>query len=87
MEIATQDDVLKVRGSAPNGAAAKAGLMAGDIITQVDDIPINGLSFAQAQGKLRGQVDTPVRLKIMHHGQRTPIDVTVVRKMIRTPGA
>jgi len=66
-----------------NGAAAKAGLAAGDIITSVDDIPINGLNIAQVQAKLRGEVDTPVRLKIVHPGQNTPVDVTVIRKMIR----
>jgi CubicO group peptidase (beta-lactamase class C family)/C-terminal processing protease CtpA/Prc len=86
MEIAMQDGVLKVRAPSPNGAAAKAGLVAGDIITHVDDTSINGLSFAQVQGKLRGQVDTPVRLKIVHQGQDSPVDITVVRKMIRTPG-
>jgi len=86
MEIAMQDGVLKVRASSPNGAAAKAGLVTGDIITHVDDTAINGLSFAQVQGKLRGQVDTPVRLKIVHRGQDGPVDVTVVRKMTRTPG-
>jgi hypothetical protein len=86
MEIAMQDDVLKVRASSPNGAAAKAGLTAGDIITHVDDTPINGLNFAQVQAKLRGQVDTPARLKIVHRGQDTPVDVTVIREMIRIPG-
>jgi C-terminal processing protease CtpA/Prc len=86
MEIAMQDGAVKVRASSPNGAAAKAGLVAGDIITHVDDIPINGLNFAQVQDKLRGQVDTPVRLKIVHRGQDGPVDVTVVRKMTRTPG-
>ena len=86
MEIAMQDDVLKVRASSPNGAAARAGLKAGDIITHVDGTPINGLNFAQVQAGLRGQVDTPVRLRIVHRGQDTPVDVTVVRKMIRPPG-
>jgi len=83
MEIAMQDDVLTVRASSSNGAAAKAGLAAGDIITSLDDIPVNGLNIAQVQAKLRGEVDTPVRLKIVHPGQDTPVDVTVIRKMIR----
>jgi CubicO group peptidase (beta-lactamase class C family)/C-terminal processing protease CtpA/Prc len=87
MEIAAQDGVLKVRSSSPNGTAAKAGVMAGDIITHVHDAPVNGLSLAQALDRLRGQADTPVRLRIVHRGQVTPLDVTVIRKMIRPPGA
>jgi hypothetical protein len=35
---------------------------------------------------LRGQVDTPIRLKIVHQGQDTAVDVAAVRKVIRTPG-
>jgi CubicO group peptidase (beta-lactamase class C family)/C-terminal processing protease CtpA/Prc len=83
MEIAMQDDVLTVRASSSNGAAAKAGLAAGDIITSVDDIPINGLNIAQLTAKFRGEVDTPVRLRILHPGQDIPVDVTVIRKMIK----
>jgi C-terminal processing protease CtpA/Prc len=81
MEIAMRD-VLRVDALSPNGVAAKAGVMVGDVITHVDDTPINNLSFAQVQGKLRGPVGTPVRLKIMHPGQDSAVDVTVVRELI-----
>jgi CubicO group peptidase (beta-lactamase class C family)/C-terminal processing protease CtpA/Prc len=87
MEIAMQDGVLRVRASSPNGPAAKAGVMVGDIVTHVDDTPINGLSLDQALSRLRGPVDTQIRLKIIHRGQYSPLDVTVFRKMIRAPGA
>jgi CubicO group peptidase (beta-lactamase class C family) len=86
-EVATQDGVLRVRAAYPNGPAAKAGVMAGDIITHIDDIPVNGYSFDQVLGRLLGPVDTQVHLKIVHRGQDHPVDVTVVRKMLRAPGA
>jgi C-terminal processing protease CtpA/Prc len=87
MQIAMQDGVLKVRAASPNGAAAKTGVIAGDIITHVDDTSIKGLNFIQAQDKLRGEVDTPVHLKIMHPGQDGSVEVTIVREMVRIPGA
>jgi hypothetical protein len=82
MEIALQDGGLRVRAQYPNWPAAKAGVIAGDIITYVDDTPIRGLNLAEVQGKLRGPVGTSVRLKIVHAGQDNPVNVTVVRELV-----
>jgi PDZ domain len=87
IENAMQDGVLKVSAPLPNGPAFRAGVRAGDIITHVDDTPIHGLSPDEVTSRLRGPVDTPVRLKIVRQGQESPIDVTVVRKIIRPRGA
>jgi PDZ domain/Beta-lactamase len=87
IEIGMQDGVVGVRAPYPNGPASKAGVTAGDIITHIDDTPIRGLSLNQAIDRLRGPVDTQIRFKIVRQGQDSPVDVTVVRKMIRTPGA
>jgi hypothetical protein len=86
IEIAMQDGVVRVRAPYQNGPAAKAGVIAGDVITQIDDTPIKGLSLNQVIGRLRGPADTQARLKIVHQGQGSPVDVAVVRKMMRTPG-
>jgi hypothetical protein len=61
--------------------------MANDIITHLDDAPLQGLTLDQAIGKLRGPVDTGVRLKIVRKGQDNPVEVSVVRALIRLPGA
>jgi len=83
VETTTQDGVLRVQASYPNGPAFKAGVIPGDIITHVDDMPIRGLGLDQVHGMLRGRVDTPVSLKIVHRAQDHPVDVTVIRMMIR----
>jgi hypothetical protein len=73
IDIAMEDGVLKVRAPYPNGPAFRAGVAAGDIITHLDDIPVSGLNFDQAQGRLRGPVGTSVHLRIMHAGQDSPL--------------
>jgi hypothetical protein len=83
IETTTQDGVLRVQASYRNGPAFKVGVIPGDIITHVDDMPIKGLGLDQVQGMLRGPVDTPVSLKIVHRAHDHPADVTVIRKMIR----
>jgi hypothetical protein len=60
--------------------------MAGDIITHLDDEALRGLSLNQAVEKLRGPVNTAVRLKIVRKGQENPIELPVVRALIRVAG-
>src|ERR1700680_3115493 len=63
--------------------AAKAGIMSGDFITQIDDDAVQGLTLEQAVNKMKGPVDTKTRLKIMRKGADKPIDVSLVREIIR----
>src|SRR5205814_7475292 len=58
------------------------GIMANDIITHLDDDQVQGLTLNQAVDKMRGPVNTKIRLKIMRKGQDKPIEGTIVRDRI-----
>jgi len=62
--------------------AAKAGIRAGDIITHLDDDAVQGLTLNQAVDKMRGAVNSKIKLKIVRKGQDKPIEVTIVRDII-----
>ena len=87
IELAMQDGLLMVVSPIHGMPAVKAGILAGDIITHVDDGTTHGLSLNQAIDKLRGPVDTKVRLRIDRKRQHRPIEVSLVRARIRPPGA
>jgi carboxyl-terminal processing protease len=57
--------------------------MANDIITNLDDEAVQGLTLNQAVEKMRGPVNTKIKLKIIRKGLDNPIDVTLVRDNIR----
>jgi hypothetical protein len=57
--------------------------MANDIITHLDDESTQGISLNQALEKMRGPVNTTVRLKIARKGQDGPIELTIARAVIR----
>ena len=61
--------------------AARAGVIAGDVITEIDGSPVAGLTLDPVLAKLRGAPGTSVRLKLADK------EVTVVRETIRLPGA
>jgi CubicO group peptidase (beta-lactamase class C family) len=83
MEIAIQDGLLKVLYPVRNAPAARVGVMANDIITHLDDEPTRDMSLNQALEKMRGPVNTTVRLKIARKGRDGLITLTVYRAVIR----
>jgi CubicO group peptidase (beta-lactamase class C family) len=87
VDIAMEQGLIKVRSPIQGMPAAKAGIMAGDILTHLDDVAIQGVSLNQAIEKMRGPVNTKVRLRIVRNGQDGPIEVSLVRARIRLPGA
>jgi carboxyl-terminal processing protease len=63
--------------------AAKAGIRAGDVITHLDDEAVQGLTLNQAVEKMRGPVNTKINLKVMRKGADKPLDIAIVRDVIR----
>ena len=61
----------------------KAGVMANDIITELNDEQAHGLTLKQAAEKMRGPVNTKIKLTITRKGRDKPIVVTMVRDVIR----
>jgi len=83
IEVTMEDGLVKVVAPIDDTPAAKAGVRAGDIITHLDDEAVQGLTLNQAVEKMRGQVNTKIRLKIMRKGVDKPIEVSITRDVIR----
>ena len=87
IELTMENRQVKVVSPIRGMPAAKAGIMANDIITHLDDEPLQGLTRDQAIKKMRGPVNSNVRLKVVRKGLENPIEVPVVRALIRVAGA
>jgi carboxyl-terminal processing protease len=83
IEVTMEDGLIKVVAPIDETPAAKAGVLANDIITHLDDEPVQGLTLNQAVEKMRGPVNTKIKLKILRKGQDNPIDVSITRDVIR----
>ena len=83
IEVTMEDGLVKVVAPIDDTPAAKAGVMANDIITQLDGEAVQGLTLNQAVDKMRGPVNTKIKLTIMRKGADKPIEVTIVRDVIR----
>src|SRR6201990_1151298 len=83
IEVTMEDGLIKVVSPIDDTPASKAGIMANDIITQLDDEAVQGLTLNQAVEKMRGPVNTKIKLTIMRKGADKPIEVSIVRDIIR----
>jgi carboxyl-terminal processing protease len=83
IEVTMEDGLVKVVTPIDETPAAKAGVMANDIITQLDGEQVQGLTLNQAVEKMRGPVNTKIKLTIMRKGQDKPIEVSITRDVIR----
>jgi carboxyl-terminal processing protease len=83
MEVTIEDGLIKVVAPIDEAPAAKAGILANDIITHVDDEPVQGMTLNQVVEKMRGPVNTKIKLRILRKGQDKPIELTLTRDVIR----
>jgi carboxyl-terminal processing protease len=83
IEVTMEDGLIKVVSPIDDTPASKAGILANDIISHLDDEPVQGLTLNQAVEKMRGAINTKIRLRIVRKGQDKPIEVTLTRDNIR----
>jgi CubicO group peptidase (beta-lactamase class C family) len=77
--VALEQEGLRINRPDPGAPATKAGVTAGDLITELDGSPIKGLSLAHVLAKLRGPANTTIKMKIVHKGRDSASDLSVVR--------
>jgi carboxyl-terminal processing protease len=73
------DGFAKIISSIEDSPAAKAGIQSGDIITDLDGLSAQGLTFYQVAEKLRGPAGSTVKMTFVRPGRTKPIDVALVR--------
>ena len=83
IEVTMENGVVKVVAPIEGTPADKAGIMSGDYITHLDDEQIQGLTLQQAVEKMRGRIKTPINLTVVREGLDEPLQIKVVRDVIR----
>jgi carboxyl-terminal processing protease len=82
IEVTMENGVIKVVSPIDDTPAAKAGIKPNDLIIQVDGQPVAGLTLPDAVEKMRGPVNSDIKLTIRREG-RDPFDVTLTRAIVK----
>ena len=83
IEVTMENGLVKVVSPIDETPAARAGVQAGDYIVELDGEPVMGLTLSEAVDKMRGKVGTEIDLVISREGEEGPIDLTIVRDIIK----
>ena len=82
IEVTMEDELVKVITPIDDTPAARAGVLAGDFISKIDGAEVRGLKLEEAVEKMRGAVNTPIKLTLIRKGADKPIELTIMRDII-----
>jgi carboxyl-terminal processing protease len=83
IEVTLENGLVKVVSPIDDTPASRAGVKPGDFITHLDGDPVMGLSLQEAVEKMRGPVNSDIKLTIRREGRTDPLEVTLTRAVIK----
>ncbi len=83
IEVTLENGLVKVVSPIDETPAARAGLKPGDFITHLDGEQVMGLSLQEAVEKMRGPVNSDIKLTVRREGAEKPLEVTLTRAVIK----
>ena len=83
IEVTMENELVKVISPIEETPAARAGVLSGDLIAEIDGQEVRGLTLEEAVEKMRGAVNTPIDLTIIREGATDPIKITIIRETIK----
>ena len=84
MEVTSESGVVKVISPIDDTPAKKAGIEAGDYLTEIDGESIIGLTLSEAVEQMRGKPGEPITVTVIR-GEEDPMEITMVREIIKRP--
>lgn len=85
IEIGLRNQLITVISPIKGSPAEKAGIMAGDIITKINDKDATNLTIEQAVTLIRGKRGTAVKLALQRPGAKAEQDYNLIRDDIKIP--
>jgi carboxyl-terminal processing protease len=82
IEVTMENGLVKVVSPIDDTPAAKAGLKPNDLIVAIDGEPVSGMSLNDAVEKMRGPINSPIKL-LIKRGSADPFEVTLKRAVVK----
>jgi carboxyl-terminal processing protease len=83
--ISIKDRMLTVVSPIDDTPAARAGIMAGDMIVKIDGKDVIDIALHDAVKLLRGPVGSTVTISVLREGEKETTDYEIVRQIIKLP--
>jgi len=86
IEITMEDGFVKIITPIDDTPAQKAGLKAGDLVIEVQDVSLKDKSLNDAVKLMRGEPGTKVKVKVLREKAKQPLDFELTRQIIVSKG-
>lgn len=83
IEIGMEDGFVRVISPMDDTPAAKAGIESGDLIIQLNDTPVKGMSLSDAIDAMRGEAGSEIEIMVIKADNPTPQPLTLKREVIK----
>jgi carboxyl-terminal processing protease len=83
IEVSMENGFVKVISPIDDTPASRAGLKPSDLIIQLDEAPVKGMTLNDAVKIMRGEPNTDILLTIVREGESAPLEFTITREIIR----
>lgn len=82
LEVTMEDGLVKVITPMDGTPAARAGIKTGDLIATIDGMAIQGLTLSEAVDKMRGPINSQIKLQVIRKGEKKPLEFVITRAVI-----
>jgi carboxyl-terminal processing protease len=83
IEVTMENGLVKVVSPIDDTPAYRAGLEAGDYISQIDGEAVMGTTLSEAVDKMRGKPGTEIELTVLREGENEPLTFNIKRDIIK----
>ncbi len=83
MEVTMEDGFVKVISPIDDTPAKRAGIKAGDFITEIEGKNLLGLSLSEAVDRMRGKPGEPITITVAREGEDDTLEFSLTREIIK----
>ncbi len=73
IEVTMENGLVKVIAPIDDTPASRAGMRPNDLISELDDKPVLGLTLSEAVDLMRGEKGKPITLTVLREGEKEPL--------------
>ena len=82
-EVERDDGVVHVISPIDDTPAQRAGMKSGDLIIELDGVPVKGMPLTEAVKVMRGVPGSAILLTVIRNGVDQPFEVEIIRDVIK----
>jgi carboxyl-terminal processing protease len=83
LDVSLDDGRVKVVAPIDGTPAERAGILPGDVVISIDDLPVQDGDLSETIGRMRGEAGTQVSLDVLRDGADNPLHFALVRAQIK----